>query len=760
MGATIRRSARGPAGLVVLAVAAAAALTGWTAVGVADPAAAELGECPDGSLPGPGNANPIWTDNNVAIYAGQDFRAEAGAAEAEGLLVVQGDADFSKAAGGTFNVGWVGVGSGVAPTPGEIMLAVGGDLSVGAGTVLDVGANARDASNELLGGNVDVGGITAPDYETDGSRYRLNNGALRQELGAEATSPWATWGGELSAASVGFAALPPTGTTAGAFTRLDFVGDGASTQQVFTVASDVLAANPEIHFDGIPDGASVVINVTGSGPVTWAPNYFGDGADRVDDPASADFGTVAQRTLWNFVSASSLHVAGSSQVLGTILLPAADPAADQPALRVTASTNGRLYTNGTIVMDGVGNEHHNYPWIDSPFDCIPEPIVPLATGSVTIAKDISPEDAALLPDGVLFHGIVTCQLPEEGGEVIAEWYVAPGESVVVDGLPVDASCVIQESLGVGARAVAPLLIVGAVLAPTYFLWQTPVWDPSPPEFVVPASDDPVQFTFTVTNALVRGAFTIEKLVEGEGAPDDVTFTGGWSCTLSGAVVGEGEWSLAAGETSEPIEALVGSVCTVTEVAPADPDGGTWTTPVIDPATVTITAASAEEPLTFQITNTFVADAVVGGFDIVKVVDDADGVGYVDSFSGTWVCSIQGAEIGRGSWTATTTQPYPVDDIALGATCTVTENAPADPAGGTWGDAEIAPASFVVADAETRVAVTVTNTLTAEAPATGGGGGALPATGTTVPWWAIGLGGVLLLAGAAVVAVSVVRRRRS
>ncbi|KJL40791.1 hypothetical protein [Microbacterium trichothecenolyticum] len=113
----------------------------------------------------------------------------------EGLVIVQGDADFTKSPGGTFNVGWVGVGSGVVPTPGEVMLAVGGDLSVGAGTVLDVGANARDASDELLGGNVDVGGITTPDYETDGSRYRLNNGALQQELGAAATAPWSTWGG-------------------------------------------------------------------------------------------------------------------------------------------------------------------------------------------------------------------------------------------------------------------------------------------------------------------------------------------------------------------------------------------------------------------------------------------------------------------------------------------------------------------------------------------------------------------------------------
>ncbi|MFB7884662.1 choice-of-anchor A family protein [Microbacterium sp. NPDC056057] len=664
MSGTRRRSLRGMALIAALGVTVAATLTSWSVLGLADPATAELGECPPGTIPGPGNTNPIWTDDNVAIYAGQDFRAEAGAAEAEGLVVVQGDADFTKSPGGTFNVGWVGVGSGVVPTPGETMLAVGGDLSVGAGTVLDVGANARNAANELVGGNVDVGGITTPDYESDGSRYRLNNGTLSQDLGAGATANWSTWGADIAAASTTYAALPSTGTVTAAFTVIDFVGDGAATQQVFTVTSAALAANPEIHFTGIPAGASVVINVTGSGPVTWAPYYFSDNGVRVDDPASPDFGTVAQRTLWNFVAATSVHVAGSSQVLGTILLPAADPAADQPALRVTASTNGRLYTNGTIVMDGVGNEHHNYPWIEPPFDCIPEPIVPQATGSVTIAKEVAPEDAAFLPDGVLFHGIVTCELPDEGGEVVAEWYVAPGGSTVVDGLPVGASCVIQESIGVGARAVAPLVLVGPVLAPTYFLWQTPVWDPSPPEFVVPASDDPVQFTFTVTNALVRGAFTIEKAVEGEGAPA-ATFAGTWSCTLSGEVVGEGEWSLQAGETTEPIDALVGATCTIAEIAPGDPDGGRWSAPVIDPASVTITAASAQEPLTFQVINTFTTD----------------------------------------SPTPTPT-PTPTPEPGPGP------------------------------------------------------GGELPATGTTVPWWAIAVGGALLIGGAAVVLITAVRRRRS
>jgi choice-of-anchor A domain-containing protein len=733
-------------------------LTVVSAIRTADPAAAVLGECPDGTIPGPGNDNPVWTDNNVAIYAGGDFRAENAAAEAEGLVVVQGDADFTKTGGGTFNVGWVGVGSWVVPSPGEIMLAVGGDLSVGAGTVLDVGANARDAGGALLGGNVDVGGITTPDYELDGSRYRLNNGTLEQGLGAAATAPWAGWGATLTAESAGFAALAPTGTvTAGA--TLTFTGAPGADPQVFTVDAAVLAANPAITFLGLADDVPVIINVTGGPAVTWAPNYIADETGRVDVPTSPRFGVVASRTLFNFVDATSVHLAGTSNVMGTILVPGANPAPGEPTIRVTAQTNGRLLTNGTIVMDGVGNEHHNYPWIAAPFECIPTPIEPTAVGSVSIAKALAPEDAGLVPPDLVFHGVVVCEA--EPSRLVAEWYVAAGETVVVDDLPVGAPCVIVESLGPAARAVAPHP-EGRTLVPSQIAWQTPVWDPSPPEFVVPAPTDPLQLTFTVTNALQRGSFTIEKAVTGEGAPD-VSFSGTWACTAGATAVDHGTWTLSAGQATAPIPAPVGTTCTVSEATPVDPAGGSWSAPVIDPASVVITTDSAQTPIAIVVTNTFTAAPELGGFDIVKVVSNPDGVAFDDSFGGTWSCSVEGSEVAGASWTATTAQPHAVDGIAVGAVCSVSEISSADPAGGSWGAPQISPETFTVTDAATRVLVTVTNTLTGdEQPATGGetpGNGGLPATGATVPWWAIAVGGSLLAAGAVVVGISRARRGR-
>ncbi|MFF2487792.1 choice-of-anchor A family protein [Microbacterium sp. NPDC058062] len=762
------------------AVLAIGALAGAGVIAVSplaqpEAAVAAVGECPPGTIPGPGNDNPVFTDNNVAVYAGGDFSALPSSAEVEGLVVVAGSADFA-GNNGTVNVGWVGVGSGVAPTPGEVMLAVGGDLSVGAGTVLDVGANAV-VSGELLGGSVQVGGATTPDYETDGSRYRLNNGTLTQDMGADAIADWATWGTDITAASTSYAALAPTGTTTAAFTRIDFAGDGAATQQVFTIASSALAANPEIHFSGIPDGATVIVNVTGSGPVTWAPYYFGDGADRVDDPASPMFGVVSQRTLWNFTAATSVHVAGSSQVLGTILVPAADPAADQPVLRVTASTNGRLYTNGSIVMDGVGNEHHNYPFVDAPFACIPDVNPPiLQTGSVTITKNVSPEDAALLPEDTLFLGTVTCDIPEDG-VAVAEWAVAPGETTLVDGLPAGAQCVVAEHLGVGARVFAPPVSGTRADPAAHFAWETPVWDPAPPTFTVVPGVEP-QIDFTLTNTIARGAFTIEKAVTGDGAPD-VEFSGAWQCTLGATLAGSGTWSLSAGETSDPIAAPVGATCTVSETTPGDPGDGLWEIPVIDPDSIVVTAGSAEVPLQVVVTNVFVPAAALGAFTITKAVENPDDVVFSDGFRGTWMCTTPDGlrEVLVGTWSLAAGETTDAIEAPVGAVCSVAEVQPQDPEGASWGEPELSPASLVITDASAQqpLAFTVTNTLTAGQPGVTptptptptpepdpgpGPDGELPATGTTVPWWAIAVGGALLIGGAAVVLITVVRRRRS
>lgn len=769
--ASNRFASRAAASIAVWGLIAAVALV--MAPWATTPAAAEIGECPDGTIPAPGNTNPIWTDQNVAIYAGGDFLVRQAAAEAEGLVVVGGDASFDKSAGGRFNVGWVGVGSSVVPLPGSTMLAVGADVSVGATTVLDVGANAFDGG-QLLGGDVAIGGQSIPDYELSGLNYELNNGTLTQGMGAAAIAPWSTWGSEIAAESSAFDALPATGTvTIGAL--LTFSGDGTSATQVFDVGAATLAGSPAIGFENIPDGAAVIINISG-GPVTWAPNYFAEDGVRADVlfPDSGLFGTLSARTMWNFVDATSVHIAGTSQVLGSILVPNANPDASQPTLRVTASTNGRLYTNGTILMDGVGNEHHNYPWVGAPFECIPV-ISPVETGSITVSKVLSPEDAALLPPGTTFHGLVTCAL-EDGGELIVEWEVAPGDTTEVEGLPVGAPCVITETVGLTHRA---RLLAGPVsFDPTSLdAWQSPTWTvngadaDAPVEFVVPSPSDQTQLAFVVTNALASGSFTIEKIVENL---DEVEFTDGfsgtWQCTATQGgedVLDSGTWQLTAGETSAPIEAPVGAWCTVAESSPAAPPGGAWSPPVIAPDLVEISADSAQTPIAVTVTNTLTR--LSGAFTIAKSVTGAGAPAL--SFEGTWTCTLAGGVVGEGDWELTAGGVSEPIEAPVGATCTVDEVAPATD-DGTWAEPVISPASAVITaeSAQTPLSFRVLNVFTAgpvdpvDPIDPGGGGGGtvspdLPATGGTVWWGAIGLGGALLVLGAAVFVAPRNRRRR-
>ncbi|MBN7794560.1 choice-of-anchor A family protein [Microbacterium esteraromaticum] len=398
--------------------------------------------CPPELLPPPANDNQVWHDDQIGVFAGGDFIAESASAESEGLLVVLGDATFRNGKG--FNVGTVGVGSGVSPTPGEVMLAVGGDIRVeGANTVLDVGANATNADDELVGGSVQVGGNTTPAYPAPA--YRLNEGTLTEGMGADAVSAWAEI--DVAAMSQAFSGREDTGEVTGDQWDLTFTGDGTSLRQVFTVSADKLTEgnDPAIHFLEIPEHASVVVNVTGSGDVVWAPTYFTDSGDRVDGLDAPRFGQVAGRTLWNFADADSVHIDGSSQVLGSLVVPAKG-STDAPAMRITASTNGVIYTAGSIIMDGQGNEQHFYPWIEYPCGSTPEPgpepePQPEVEGAFTITKTVQGENAPQ----VAFSGAYSCSI-NDAQVSTGMWELAAGETTDPIVAPVGASCAVSEDL--------------------------------------------------------------------------------------------------------------------------------------------------------------------------------------------------------------------------------------------------------------------------------------------------------------------------
>lgn len=324
-----------------LALAGAVALS--TANAQPALAAVPSAECPpEGQMPGIGNV-PAYTDSSVAVFAGGDYLATGSAAESEGLLLVQGNATFDKATGGAFNVGSVGVGSQIVPPGGSPMLAVGGTLTAAPGTELHVGANVDG------GGAVNVGGASSGVIETNGA-------PLTDALGAAAAmAPNADFQAVLADTSSSLGSLATNGTTQVTGNRVTFTSASTAELQVFTIDAAALSATTEVFFAGIPDGTAIVVNVVGS-TVAFAPNYFDLNGERVDDFASPNFGNAASRILWNMTDATALTLGGTSQFMGTALAPNADA-------EVTASTNGRLHVGGDLTISGVGNEHHNYPWI-------------------------------------------------------------------------------------------------------------------------------------------------------------------------------------------------------------------------------------------------------------------------------------------------------------------------------------------------------------------------------------------------------------
>ncbi|WP_435975606.1 choice-of-anchor A family protein [Streptomyces sp. Qhu_M48] len=345
-------------------------LLGLSAPGVAlaAPLTPTPGQSPSCPAPGkePGIAhNPRFTDANVALYAGGDYTADGATAEAEGLLVVRGDATFAKESGGVFNVGRVGAGSGILPESGSVMLSVGGNLKIAKGTTVDVGHGLT--AGPRYGGAVRVGG----EVDEQGSLV-TNGGALSTGMGVrEALSPYDTFGDTVRGESVALGALKPTGRSVRSGGTVTFEGGGdAAGPQVFEISAKDIDGASAFDFRSIPEGDAVVVNVTGGQAVGIAPLSVGFNGDRVDTYDSPGFGEAASRILYNFEESGSISLGGGGNFMGSVLAPKAT--AD-----LTASTNGRVYVGGDIRTHGTGNESHNYPWTgSSKFACKPKPTAP------------------------------------------------------------------------------------------------------------------------------------------------------------------------------------------------------------------------------------------------------------------------------------------------------------------------------------------------------------------------------------------------
>lgn len=376
---------RAPRKVASVVLTTALALSGAAVITVVGTAPAAQAAVPATACPAVGEMPPIgnvltYTDRTPAIFVGGDYLATGDAAESEGLVVVQGNAVFDNP-GGVFNVGSVGVGSGIVPPPAGPMLQVGGTLTVNAAMSLDVGAGV-DGGGDVLVGSTASGNIIT------------NGGTLSDSLGAgPAIAPHGAYLASITATSSDLAGRTPTGTTTAEFGASNFVGSGATDLEVFAVDAAQLAATGEVYFTNIAPNAPIVVNVTG-GPLTYTQTYVALNGERVD-AFGPNFGNAASQILWNFVDAPAVNLGGSSQFMGSILAPNSD-------LSTTASTNGRVLVGGDFTTQGSGNEQHSYPWIGGfGLSCASEPAAAVV-GGFSAAKVVTGDAAGSVPAGTEF----------------------------------------------------------------------------------------------------------------------------------------------------------------------------------------------------------------------------------------------------------------------------------------------------------------------------------------------------------------------
>lgn len=200
---------------------------------------------------------------------------------------------------------------------------------------------------------------------------------------------------------------------------ITFKGDNTSMQQVFTIDASQLSNtyNNEYYrgvdfaFEDIPEGASVVVNVTGSSNIEFHNGwrFWWNGIEisrgyetQYSGKALGEaYATASQSIMWNFVDTQSLTIRGgiagedradwgydgattgakctdddpAAAMIGSILVP-------NGSFDDHVTTNGRVYAGADFSMNspkvaaafGEGNsasvidmdqERHNYPWSGS-----------------------------------------------------------------------------------------------------------------------------------------------------------------------------------------------------------------------------------------------------------------------------------------------------------------------------------------------------------------------------------------------------------
>lgn len=333
---------------MAVTVAAAAAVVGaFAPTAAADSLPGGLGpclgdDCP-ATWPDPNSDDVIYHDSNINIFVGGDYLVREAAAEAEGKIVTLGKFDMMKRDGVSeiYNVGVAGGGSRVPPPNGSDYLTVGGDLTIQGGKRLLAEEGPNFGVVRYAQG---LTGTVIPDPVHD----------------ADATDPYTALRDQLTAASHCYAyddnedhRRPTTGTVRNSGSETVFTGDGTSALQVFAVDADLTTAagsQQGIVFNGVPDDATVLVNVYGS--TRDISTYMG----------SLPQSGLREHLMWNFPDATTIGLKGTGQFQGSVLV------GQQSSVTTLAmsGTNGRFYSAGSLTHtsegESGGQELHAYPF--------------------------------------------------------------------------------------------------------------------------------------------------------------------------------------------------------------------------------------------------------------------------------------------------------------------------------------------------------------------------------------------------------------
>ncbi|EGB15171.1 protein of unknown function DUF1555 [Pseudodesulfovibrio mercurii] len=198
------------------------------------------------------------------------------------------------AVGGNATMQWYTIGDTLADGYSGYSLVVGGDLTYNGG---DPSYNG----GEVKHGDVAVGGSAAS------SNFTLVDGTLSSGIDIDGIIDFEEQAAYLRALSVTLGGYEATGTDVLSGNVLTLTGDGTSLLQVFNLDGLELMGSTELSLDGVADGSTILINVSGD-----VSGLVGIGM--------GDLTAYRENVLFNFYEADLLYL-DSVGVQGSILAP-------------------------------------------------------------------------------------------------------------------------------------------------------------------------------------------------------------------------------------------------------------------------------------------------------------------------------------------------------------------------------------------------------------------------------------------------------